>query len=126
LPLAGCRFPYTQLECRLILADDHHLSQFHGQDTFAVDFQAFHAEAPKYFGMLERRLRKFNYRMHWAKGVAVADGAYMMRRFPAGTWRGMINRAHALDPNGKFMNAHTNRWFAKSVEERQQNLPTTA
>ena len=108
-------FPYTQLECRLILADDHNLSQFRGQDTFAIDFQAFHAEAPEYFGMLERRLSKFQYRMHWAKGVVVANGEYMKRRFPAGTWRALLNMARKHDPTGKFMNEHTERWFASGT-----------
>ena len=99
----------------MILADVHHLSQFFGQDTFAIDFQSFHEEAPEYFGMLERALRKFDYRMHWAKGVALADGEYMSKRFPAGVWRALMIRARELDPSGKFMNYHTERWFGDKV-----------
>ena len=109
-----------------------------GDDVFfAIDFQAYHEvqscgmlhgaahlpdpspnsnpnptkDAPAYFAIMETRLRKFNYRLHWAKGVAISDGAYLSKQYKAGTWQALEMLRKKLDPTSKFTNEHMIRWF---------------
>jgi len=108
--------PYYNVECRVIKGDNKPLSQFNirgdGDDVFfAIDFQAYHEDAPAYFAIMETRLRKFNYRLHWAKGVAISDGAYLSKQYKAGTWQALEMLRKKLDPTSKFTNEHMIRWF---------------
>ena len=68
-------------------------------------------DALAYFAIMEARLRKFNYRLHWAKGVAISDGAYLSKQYKAGTWPALEMLRKELDPTSKFTNEHMVRWF---------------
>jgi len=111
--------PYYNVECCVVRADNYPLSQFNineGVDSsgqaamddcfFCMDFQAFNNDAYEYFKRMEERLRKFDYRVHWAKGVAVTDGAHIRAQFPVETCQALRKLWEELDPSKKFDNPH--------------------
>mmetsp|Transcript_60775 Transcript_60775/g.100949 ORF Transcript_60775/g.100949 Transcript_60775/m.100949 type:complete len:1477 (-) Transcript_60775:181-4611(-) len=118
--------PYYNVECRVVKADSRPLSQFNinkGQADsckgseedcfFCIDFQAYSEDAYEYFKRMEERLQKFNYRVHWAKGVADTESAYLRAQFPVETWQTLRKLREELDPSKMFDNPHMARWFGE-------------
>lgn len=92
------------LEYRYVQADDIPLSMFEGRDSCAISVHQHYAmDYHNFFAAIEPIFWKYQGRPHWGKlhglGARQLQGLYPR-------WREFAELRHAMDPQGRFINAH--------------------
>jgi L-gulonolactone oxidase len=100
------RVPFP-IEVRLVAPDDALLSPVHDRPSGYVAVHMFKGMAwEPYFGAVERIMDDYAGRPHWGKRH-FQTAATLRERYPA--WDRFQAVRAALDPEGRFGNAHTDR-----------------
>ena len=107
MPLA---FPF---EFRFVAGDELWLSPFNAGACASISVHQYHRMAwAEPFAELEAVLRAHGGRPHWAKRHTLS-GDDVRALYPSAERFGCVRRA--IDPEGKFMNAHTTQLFGWSL-----------
>lgn len=100
------RIPFP-LEVRLVAPDDAHLSPVHGRPSGYIAVHMFKGMAwEPFFRAVERIMDDYDGRPHWGKRH-FQTAATLAPRYPA--WDRFQQVRAALDPGGRFANAHLER-----------------
>jgi FAD-linked oxidoreductase len=104
------------IEYRYVKADDAWLSMFHERNGCTISIHQFadRAWAP-YFDAVEPIFWRYEGRPHWGK-LHSLDAATLSGRYPR--WRDFLAVREALDPAGRFLNAHLARLFGLNSDSR--------
>ncbi|HVW70323.1 MAG TPA: D-arabinono-1,4-lactone oxidase [Steroidobacteraceae bacterium] len=100
---------YFPLEYRYVRADDIPLSMFQGRDTCAISIhQHYPMDYHAYFAEIEPIFWKYDGRPHWGK-LHTLNARLLRPLYPK--WQDFQTVREALDPQGKFLNAHLRSLF---------------
>jgi FAD-linked oxidoreductase len=101
------------IEFRLVCGDDIWLSPFHAGPCASISIHQY-ARMPwaEHFAELEQILREHGGRPHWAKRHTLSS-ADVLALYPKAADFGRVRKA--VDPAGKFTNAHTRDVFGFSL-----------
>jgi FAD/FMN-containing dehydrogenase len=106
---------FIPLEYRYVKSDNIPLSMFQGRDTCAISVhQYYEMDYHKFFAQIEPIFWKYDGRPHWGKLHTL--NAYLLQpRYPL--WKDFLAVREALDPGGKFLNAHLRSIFGVTRRE---------
>lgn len=100
------------IEYRYIKADDIPISMFEGRDSCAISVhQHYSLSYHEYFAAIEKIFWKYEGRPHWGK-LHSLNARQLSGLYPR--WKEFTEVRDALDPGGKFLNAHLKRLFTLS------------
>ncbi len=92
------------IEYRYVKADQIPLSMFEGRDSCAISIHQHHSmDYHGYFAAIEPIFWKYAGRPHWGK-LHSLNARHLESLYPR--WREFVEVREALDPQGKFLNAH--------------------
>jgi FAD-linked oxidoreductase len=92
------------IEYRYVKADDIPLSMFEGRDSCSISVhQHYQMDHHNFFAAIEPIFWKYNGRPHWGK-LHTLNAKNLQSLYPR--WQEFIQVRQALDPSGKFLNAH--------------------
>ncbi|MGF6201002.1 D-arabinono-1,4-lactone oxidase [Pseudomonas laurylsulfatiphila] len=92
------------IEYRYVKADDIPLSMFEGRDSCSISVhQHYQMDHHNFFAAIEPIFWKYNGRPHWGK-LHTLNAKNLQPLYPR--WQEFIQVRQALDPSGKFLNAH--------------------
>jgi len=92
------------IEYRYVKADDIPLSMFEGRDSCSISVhQHYTMDHHNFFAAIEPIFWKYAGRPHWGK-VHTLNARNLQRLYPR--WQEFATVRQALDPGGKFLNAH--------------------
>lgn len=97
------------IEFRYIKADDIPLSMFQGRDSCAISVhQHYTMDYHNFFAQIEPIFWKYDGRPHWGK-LHSLNARLLEPLYPK--WKDFLAVREALDPTGKFLNAHLRQIF---------------
>jgi len=100
---------YIPIEYRYVKADDIPLSMFSGRDTCAISVHQFYdLDYHNFFAQIEPIFWKYDGRPHWGK-LHTLNAAQFSKLYPR--FKEFLDIRSALDPSGKFLNAHLRSVF---------------
>lgn len=92
------------IEYRYVKADDIALSMFEGRDSCSISVhQHYQMDHHNFFAAIEPIFWKYNGRPHWGK-LHTLNARTLQPLYPR--WREFVEVRQALDPHGRFLNAH--------------------
>ncbi len=92
------------IEYRYVQADDIPLSMFEGRASCAISIhQYYQMDYHNFFAAVEPIFWKYEGRPHWGK-LHTLNARHLAKLYPR--WQDFQNARSALDPAGKFLNAH--------------------
>ncbi len=92
------------IEYRYVKADDIALSMFEGRDSCSISVhQHYQLDHHNFFAAIEPIFWKYNGRPHWGK-LHSLNARTLQTLYPR--WREFVEVRQALDPHGRFLNAH--------------------
>jgi FAD-linked oxidoreductase len=92
------------IEYRYVKADDIALSMFEGRDSCSISVhQHYQMDHHNFFAAIEPIFWKYNGRPHWGK-LHTLNARTLQPLYPR--WREFVDVRQALDPSGRFLNAH--------------------
>jgi FAD/FMN-containing dehydrogenase len=92
------------IEYRYVKADDIPLSMFEGRDSCSISVhQHYQMDHHNFFAAVEPIFWKYNGRPHWGK-LHTLNARTLQPLYPR--WREFVDVRQALDPSGRFLNAH--------------------
>lgn len=92
------------IEYRYVKADDIPLSMFEGRDSCAISVhQHYSMDHHNFFAAIEPIFWKYAGRPHWGK-LHTLNARTLQPLYPR--WKAFTEVRQALDPQGKFLNAH--------------------
>jgi FAD-linked oxidoreductase len=92
------------IEYRYVKADDIPLSMFEGRDSCSISVhQHYQMDHHNFFAAVEPIFWKYNGRPHWGK-LHTLNAKNLQPLYPR--WREFVDVRQALDPSGRFLNAH--------------------
>lgn len=92
------------IEYRYVKADDIALSMFEGRDSCSISVhQHYQMDHHNFFAAIEPIFWKYNGRPHWGK-LHSLNARTLQPLYPR--WREFVEVRQALDPHGRFLNAH--------------------
>lgn len=95
---------FFPIEYRYVKRDDAMLSMFQGRDTCAISFHQFYKmDYHNVFAQIEPIFWKYDGRPHWGK-LHTLNARMLAPLYPR--WKEFLAVREALDPKGKFLNAH--------------------
>ncbi|RDI96815.1 FAD-binding protein [Dyella solisilvae] len=101
-----CFFP---VEYRYVKADDIPLSMFQGRDSCSISVhQYYEMDYHAFFAQIEPIFWKYDGRPHWGK-LHSLNARLLQPLYPR--WKEFLEVREALDPQGKFLNAHLRSVF---------------
>jgi FAD-linked oxidoreductase len=103
---------FFPLEYRYVKSDNIPLSMFQGRDTCAISVhQYYEMDYHNFFAQIEPIFWKYDGRPHWGK-LHSLNARLLQPRYPM--WKDFLAVREALDPGGKFLNAHLRSVFGIS------------
>jgi FAD-linked oxidoreductase len=106
---------FIPLEYRYVKSDNIPLSMFQGRDTCAISVhQYYEMDCHKFFAQIEPIFWKYDGRPHWGK-LHTLNAHLLQPRYPL--WKDFLAVREALDPGGKFLNAHLRSIFGVTRRE---------
>jgi FAD/FMN-containing dehydrogenase len=103
---------FIPLEYRYVKSDNIPLSMFQGRDTCAISVhQYYEMDYHNFFAQIEPIFWKYDGRPHWGK-LHTLNAQLLQPRYPL--WKDFLAVREALDPAGKFLNAHLRSVFGIS------------
>ncbi len=97
------------IEYRYVQGDDIPLSMFEGRDSCAISIhQHYSMSYHEYFAAIEKIFWKYEGRPHWGK-LHSLHADQLEGLYPR--WREFTEVREALDPRGRFLNAHLRSVF---------------
>ena len=100
---------FFPIEYRYIKADDIPLSMFQGRDSCAISVHQFYSmDFHNVFAQVEPIFWKYGGRPHWGK-LHTLNARQLRPLYPK--WQDFMAVREALDPHGKFLNAHLRSVF---------------
>jgi FAD/FMN-containing dehydrogenase len=103
---------FIPLEYRYVKSDNIPLSMFQGRDTCAISVhQYYEMDHHTFFAQIEPIFWKYDGRPHWGK-LHTLNAHLLQPRYPL--WKDFLAVREALDPGGKFLNAHLRSVFGIS------------
>lgn len=100
---------FFPVEFRHVKADDIPLSMFQGRDSCAISVHQFHSmDFHNVFAQVEPIFWRYGGRPHWGK-LHSLNARQLQPLYPK--WREFLAIREALDPRGKFLNAHLRSLF---------------
>ena len=103
---------FIPLEYRYVKSDNIPLSMFQGRDTCAISVhQYYEMDHHNFFAQIEPIFWKYDGRPHWGK-LHTLNAHLLQQRYPL--WKDFLAVREALDPGGKFLNAHLRSVFGIS------------
>ncbi len=97
------------IEYRYVKADDIPISMFEGRDSCAISIhQHYTMDYHEYFAAIEKIFWKYQGRPHWGK-LHRLNARHLAALYPR--WQEFTTVREALDPQGKFLNAHLRSIF---------------
>ena len=95
---------FFPIEYRYVKRDNAMLSMFQGRDTCAISFHQYYAmDYHNVFAQIEPIFWKYDGRPHWGK-LHTLNARQLAPLYPR--WKEFLAVREALDPQGKFLNAH--------------------
>ena len=92
------------IEYRYVKADDIPLSMFEGRDSCSISVhQHYSMDHHNFFAAIEPVFWKYAGRPHWGK-LHTLNARTLQPLYPR--WKAFSEVRQALDPQGKFLNAH--------------------
>lgn len=100
---------FFPIEFRHVKADDATLSMFHGRDSCAISVHQFYSmDYHNVFAQIEPIFWKHDGRPHWGK-LHSLNARQLQPLYPK--WKDFLAVRQALDPQGRFLNAHLRSLF---------------
>ncbi len=100
---------FIPIEYRYVKADDIPLSMFQGRDSCSISIHQHHEmDYHGFFAQIEPIFWKYDGRPHWGK-LHSLNARLLAPLYPK--WKDFLAVREALDPKGKFLNAHLRSIF---------------
>ena len=100
---------FFPVEFRHVKADDVTLSMFQGRDSCAISVHQFYTmDYHNVFAQIEPIFWKYDGRPHWGK-LHSLNARQLAPLYPK--WKEFLGVRQALDPHGRFLNAHLRSLF---------------
>jgi FAD-linked oxidoreductase len=100
---------FIPTEFRYVKGDDIPLSMFQGRDTCAISVhQYYDLDYHNFFAQIEPIFWKYDGRPHWGK-LHTLNARLLEPLYPK--WKDFLAVREALDPGGRFLNAHLRSVF---------------